>query len=67
MSTPDPHYLTIREASAHARVHPNTMRRYVAAGMLDARRVGPQKLLIRLADLEAFLGEPQADDATNGR
>lgn len=60
-------FLTLREFSELARVHINTARRYVASGQLPARRVGPRKLLVSQADARAFLGEPQADDATNGR
>ncbi|MGH3969536.1 MAG: helix-turn-helix domain-containing protein [Mycobacterium sp.] len=46
--------LSIRDVAEHCRVHPITVRRWVARGLLPARRVGPSLLRIRSADLDAM-------------
>lgn len=53
-----PKYLTTAQAAAHCAVSPKTIRRWVAAGRLPAKRTSPGQgglLRIRLADLEALL------------
>ena len=58
MDQQQPATLTAREAAAMAGVHYNTLRRWIAAGLLPARRVGPRALRIETADLRALLDQP---------
>lgn len=46
--------ITIAEAAQTYGVHPNTIRRHVAAGRLPAVRVGPRLLRVDAADVEAL-------------
>jgi excisionase family DNA binding protein len=48
--------LTVKEAAERKRVHPETIRRWIAAGYLPARRIGPGLVRIDPADLDK-LGE----------
>ncbi len=47
----EPEY-SIAEAAQHKSVHPNTIRNWIAAGILPAVRIGPRLIRIRLSDLE---------------
>jgi excisionase family DNA binding protein len=47
--------LDVRHAAAHVRRHPETVRRWVWSGRLNARRVG-RRLLVATADVEALAG-----------
>ncbi|BBY48383.1 hypothetical protein MARA_18510 [Mycolicibacterium arabiense] len=47
--------VTPSAAAKFFRVHPNTVRRWIAEGRLPAYRVGPRRLLIDLADVEALI------------
>ncbi|BCO35256.1 helix-turn-helix domain-containing protein [Mycobacterium heckeshornense] len=51
-----PRLLGIPEAAAYCGVHPRTLRRWIAAGHIQAHRVGPKLLKIHAADLDAFVG-----------
>lgn len=54
-------FLTIRQASEVAKVAPDTLRRWIAAGRLRAHRAGRVLRIARPA-LEAFLAEvPEGD------
>ncbi len=47
--------LNVNEAAGYLRVTPGTIRRWVAAGLLPAVRVGPRIVRIKFTDLLAFL------------
>lgn len=49
--------LTIADAAAYKSVSAKTIRRWIAAGILPANRVGPKLIRIRAVDLDA-LGSP---------
>ncbi|WP_441958027.1 helix-turn-helix domain-containing protein [Mycolicibacterium houstonense] len=44
----------MQQSASYLNVTDRTCRRYVARGLLPARRVGPRLLRVRLSDLEAF-------------
>lgn len=46
--------LRVSEIAAQERVHPATVRRWIASGDLPAHRVGPRLIRVRRVDLEAF-------------
>lgn len=55
---PTPTYwLSIDEAAAILGLSSKTVRRYIAAGRLEAKRVGPKLIRVALASVEAF-GDP---------
>ncbi|WP_082973405.1 helix-turn-helix domain-containing protein [Mycobacterium sp. E2327] len=47
-----PTQLDIRSAAALLGVHPCTIRRYIAAGILPAHRLGPRLIRISADDVE---------------
>jgi excisionase family DNA binding protein len=47
--------VTPRAAAELCHVHPNTIRRWIAEGRLPAYRVGPRRLRVDLADVEALI------------
>ena len=49
---PTQHYLSIRAVSIRLGVHPNTVRRWIAAGRLPATKIG-KDYRVALADLNA--------------
>lgn len=51
----DDEHLTLAQAAEVAKVHVNTIRRWVEEDLLRARRAGKRKLLVRRSDLERFL------------
>jgi excisionase family DNA binding protein len=55
MTIPSHDRLTMREASAYTGCSERTLRRYVSGGRLPAYRLGPHRLIFRLADLDALL------------
>jgi excisionase family DNA binding protein len=50
-------YLTPDEAAAIAKVDPSTIREWIRAGRLAARRAG-SRVRVRRGDLDAFLARP---------
>lgn len=46
---------SIREGADRYKVHPDTIRRRIAAGQLTAYRMGPRLIRIDLAELDALL------------
>lgn len=57
MKSPDPDYLTPAEVAARARVTRRTVYSWITTGVLDARRVGPRRLLIASDQLDKA-GQP---------
>jgi excisionase family DNA binding protein len=55
MSVPTHDRLTMAEASAYTGCSERTLRRYVSAGRLPAYRMGPRRLVFRVADLDALV------------
>lgn len=55
MSVPSHDRLTMAEASAYTGCSERTLRRYVSAGRLPVYRVGPRRLVFRVADLDALV------------
>ncbi|WP_460774227.1 helix-turn-helix domain-containing protein [Microbacterium sp. GXF7504] len=55
--TSEPVELSIADAAARLGVSPKTIRRAIARGDLDARRIGARLIRIRVADLDAY-GQP---------
>lgn len=51
-------FLTVAEVAAQLRVHPDTIRRSIAGGELQAARVGAQ-LRIDESELERYLQSPR--------
>lgn len=49
-----PDTLSIAQAAAVLGVHSHTCRRWIAAGLLPAYRVGPRLLRVRAADVAAL-------------
>lgn len=63
-------WLTVIDAASVVGVTPATVRRWVAAGLLPARRLGPsRRILIDPADLERLMvpNGASADDEGAGR
>ena len=49
------HYETIAEAAGRLGVHPNTVRRHIAAGRLAAHRLGPRLIRLDPRQVDALL------------
>jgi len=49
-----PQLASLNVAAEFAQVHPRTLRRYIAAGLLPAYRLGPRLVKVDLADVEAL-------------
>ena len=56
----DSSLLSIPEAAARLRVHPNSVRRWYKSGRLKGWRLGSKLIRFRLEDLEAFAAGAQA-------
>lgn len=55
-----PELLTLEEASAYLKCHPNTLRQWDQKGILPAIRIGVRKARrYRKEDLEKFLQSPE--------
>ena len=54
------------EAAARLNISPRTVRRYIAAGRLNAYRVGPRLLKVDLAELDAMLRPIPTAGGTDG-
>jgi excisionase family DNA binding protein len=52
LSSP-PLWGTIRDAADHYKVSSKTIRRYIADGTIEAKRLGPRLIRVNLASLEA--------------
>lgn len=50
-----PTRIGLREAAAYCDVDPRTVRRWIAAGRLNALRVGPRLIKIDIAELDKIL------------
>jgi excisionase family DNA binding protein len=48
-------YVTIAEAAARFGCHPNSIRNWIAAGRIDALRLGPRMIRIDPGQLEQLL------------
>ncbi|MFL6109485.1 MAG: helix-turn-helix domain-containing protein [Marmoricola sp.] len=47
--------VNISQAAEYADVHPVTLRRWIAAGLIPAYRVGPRLLKVDINELDAYL------------
>ncbi|MBO0677193.1 helix-turn-helix domain-containing protein [Mycolicibacterium sp. S2-37] len=47
--------MSVAEAASRAGVHPRTMRRWVAEGIINGYRLGPRMLRISAADVDELL------------
>lgn len=56
--TPAPHLERIADAAARIGVHPATIRRWVATGLLPAIRRGPRLIYVNPADVDAVASRP---------
>lgn len=56
-ATPQGEWLSIADAAAVLRISDKTVRRRIADGVLEARRIGPRLIRVRVDDL-AVIGEP---------
>ena len=54
-TTRRPELVSIREASIYCGVDPRTIRRWIAAGRLNAVRVGPRLIKIDTAELDRIV------------
>lgn len=55
-----PELLTLEEASAYLKCHPNTLRKWDSKGILPAIRIGERKARrYKKEDLEKFLQSPK--------
>jgi|UniRef100_A0A7C2ZH66 excisionase family DNA binding protein len=53
-------WMTVKEASEYLRVHPNTIRRWVAKGLLREYRLNRKVVRYRKEDLDAlFMSKPK--------
>ena len=51
--TPTEEFLTVTEAAARYRIHPDTIRAWVRKGAIAHSRIGPNRLIrLRTSDLE---------------
>lgn len=50
-----PAYLNMRGAAEYLGLDQRTLRNYIAAGRLNAYRLGPRHVRIKIADLDALL------------
>jgi excisionase family DNA binding protein len=46
--------LTVKEAALRKKLHPNTIRNWIAQGLLPAHRIGERLVRINKADLDAL-------------
>lgn len=56
--------VTLAAAARHGKISPRTLRRYIDAGRLPARRVGPKLWRVNTSDVDALfrpVGEPEAE------
>lgn len=44
--------LTVEQVAAQEKVHPNTVRRWVRTGQVEAYRIGPKLIRIRAASIQ---------------
>jgi excisionase family DNA binding protein len=54
MPTPEPQWVSISAAASSRGVHPDTIRRAIARGEIEAERFGPRLIRINPASLDAY-------------
>ncbi len=54
--------LKITEVAAELKLHPDTVRRYIAQGKLKSTKVGGTRVRIRRSELDRFLAEGDQED-----
>lgn len=57
LGAPEDPWLTLAEIAAELRVHPATVRLWIARGRLPATRPGQRKLLVRRSDVDRMMGQ----------
>ncbi len=57
LDAPEDPWLTLAEIAAELRVHPATVRLWIARGRLPATRPGQRKLLVRRSDVDRMMGQ----------
>jgi excisionase family DNA binding protein len=51
---PAPRWATLAEAAIYSKVPRSTLRRWIAQGLLPAKRLGPRRIQVDLNDLDAM-------------
>ena len=54
MAGPSVELLTVIEAAREIRIHPATLRRWIAEGHVPASRYGPRSIRLRRTDVDAL-------------
>jgi len=54
-------FLTVREVAERLKLNPQTVRRWIRAGLLPASRIGRRQWRVRAQDVEKREGEPSPE------
>lgn len=54
MSATPKNLAAVKDGAKHINVHPKTLRRYIAEGLITGYRVGPRNLRVDLDELDKF-------------